>query len=173
MRFVALATIWAAGTVVLFMYVAQKKLEDLRYSSHFDIETTGELFLPITVGVQVATLVVFGGILAYTIHLLLKRLSQALFAIKRNITRIADGDLSSEVVIRRTDEFQGLAMDLDEMRGSLREKFLCIKEQQQELSAASTELSSSIITGTPSLSSALSLQSAVERMKEEVRIFRR
>src|SRR5208337_4150812 len=109
MRFVVLTAIWTAVTVMLFIYVAQKKLEDLRYSSHFDIETTNELLFPITVGVQVATLVVFAGILAYSINSLLKRLSPPLFAIKRSLAGIAGGDLVNKVVLRKTDEFQDLA----------------------------------------------------------------
>ncbi|MGO9014150.1 MAG: hypothetical protein ACLQF0_04140 [Dissulfurispiraceae bacterium] len=171
MRFVVLATIWAAVTVMLFIYVAQKKLTVLCYSSYCDISTINELLLPLTIGVQVVTLVVFAGILAQIIHSLLKRLSPPLFAIKRSLAGIAGGDLASKVVLRKGDEFQDLAMGLDEMRASLREKILRIKEQQPALSAASTELSTSMLTGTPSLSSALSLQSAVERMKEEIRAF--
>ena len=37
LRFVAVATVWAAVTGMVFAYLAGKKLDDLRYSSHFDI----------------------------------------------------------------------------------------------------------------------------------------
>ncbi len=171
MRFVVLAIIWAAVAVTLFLYLAQKKLTVLSYSSYWDVATINELLLPITIGVQVVTLVVFGGILAYSIRSLLTRLSQPLFAIKRSLAAIAGGDLASKVVLRKEDAFQDLAMDLDEMRATLREKIVRIKEKQPALSSASAELSTSMLTGTPSLSYALSLQSAVERMKEEIRAF--
>src|SRR5271169_58540 len=171
LRFVVLSTIWATSTVMLFIYVAQKKLADLSYSSNFDIETASGLLLSITVGVQVVTLIVFAGVLAYTIHSLLKRLNPPIFAIKRSLARIAGGDLATKVVLRKTDEFQHLAMSVDEMRGILWEKIMKIKKQDKALSAASAELSTSMLTGTPSLSCALSLQSAVQRMKEEVQAF--
>jgi hypothetical protein len=63
LRFVALATVWAAVTVMLFTYLAEKKLERLRFSSHFDITTTSELLLPITVGAHVVSLLMFACLL--------------------------------------------------------------------------------------------------------------
>jgi methyl-accepting chemotaxis protein len=171
LRFVAIATAWAAVTVMLFAYLAEKKLERLRFSSHINITTTSELLMPITLGAHVVSLLIFAGILAYTIHALWKRLSPPLYDIKKDIARIAGGELASEVTLRENDEFQDLAADLDMMRRELREKIIRINEQQRVLSNAVAELSGSIIKGNPSLADAASLRSAVARMKEDLQAF--
>jgi len=171
LRFVVVATIWAAATVMLFAYLAERRLEEIRYSTHISVKTTSELLLPSTVGAHVVSLLIFAGILGYTIHSLWKRLSVPLFTIKKDISRIAAGDLASEVVLRESDEFQDLAVELNEMRNGIRDKIIRIKESQLGVSAAAAELSRSILREKPSTSHAASLQSAVERMKEDVNAF--
>jgi methyl-accepting chemotaxis protein len=171
LRFVAIASVWAAAEIMLFAYLAAKRLDSIRYASHVDIQTVRELLLPITIGANVVSLLIFAGILAYTINALWKRLSPPLFTIKKDMARIACGDLMSEVSLSKKEEFQDLAADLDGMRKDLREKIVRIKEQQAVLSAAADELSKSILKGNPSLPHVVSLQSGVERMKEYVRAF--
>jgi methyl-accepting chemotaxis protein len=171
LRFVAIASVWAAAAIMLFAYLAAKRLDSIRYSSHVDIQTTRELLLPITIGANVASLLIFAGILAYTINSLWKRLSPPLFTLKKDLVRIASGDLMSEVSLSEKEEFQDMAADLDGMRKDLREKIVRIKEQQEVLSAVAAELSKSILKGAPSLPHAVSLQSGVEQMKEYVRAF--
>ena len=171
LRFVAVATMWAVATIMLFAYLAGKRLDAIRYSSYIDIKTTSELLLPVTVGVHVISLLVFAGILATTINSLWKRLSPPLYSIKKDIVRIAGGDLASEVSLSKGEEFQYLAIELDGMRTGVREKIVRLKEQQAVLSAAADELVRSTLGGKPSLPSAASLQSAVERMKKDVQAF--
>lgn len=171
LRFVAVATAWAAVMVVLYAYLAERRLGRLRFSSHIDITTTSELLLPVTVGVSVVSLLVFAGILAYTFHSLWKRLSPPLASIKKDLARIAGGELTGEIILRENDEFQDLAVDLDGMRKELRGKILLIKEPLQALRASAAELSGSVARGNPSLTHTASLQSAVERMKEHVNAF--
>ncbi len=171
LRFVAVATTWAAATIMLFIYLAGKRLDAIRYSSHIDIKTMSELLLPVTVGVHVISLLAFAGILATTISSLWKRLSPPLYSIKKDIVRIAGGDLASEVSLSKDEEFQQLATDLDAMRRGIREKIVRLKEQQAILSSAADELVGSTLGGNPSLPSAASLQAAVERMKGAVQVF--
>ena len=143
----------------------------MRFFSHLDITKTSELLLPITLGASVISLLAFAGFLAYTFYSLWRRLSPPLASIKKDLGRIAGGELSGEIVLRENDEFQDLAADLDGMRRQLREKILLIKESQQALSASAAELCGSIDKGKPSTAHAASLQSAVERMKEQVNAF--
>lgn len=171
LRFVAVATAWAAVMVVLYAYLAEKRLGRLRFSSHIDITTTSELLLPVTVGASVVSLLVFAGILAYAFHSLWKRLSPPLASIKKDLARIAGGELTGEIILRENDEFQDLAIDLDGMRKELRGKILLIKEPLQALRASAAELNESVARGNPSSTHAASLQSAVERMKEHVNAF--
>lgn len=171
LRFVFMASAWSAATVVMYAYLAEKKLERLRFSNHIDISTTSELLMPITVGVSAISLLVFALFLTYTFHSLWKRLSPPLVIIKKDLARMADGELTSAINLPEHYEFQDLAAELDAMRRELQGKILRIKEQQLILSATATELSGSIVTGTPSSAHAASLRSAVERMKEYVNAF--
>jgi methyl-accepting chemotaxis protein len=171
LRFIAIATIWAAASVMLFAYLAGRRLDSIRYSSHLDITTMKELLLPITVGAHVVSLLMFAGILAYTIGTLWRRLSPPLYSIKKDLARIAAGDLMSEVSLSKEEEFQDLAAAVDGMRKGLREKIVPLQGQQALLSAAAAELSSAILEGNPSLTHVAALRSGVERMKEDIRAF--
>ncbi len=73
LRFVAVATIWASAAIMLFVYLAGKRLDAIRYSSHLDITTIRELLLPVTVGVHAISFLVFAGILAYTVQFALEK----------------------------------------------------------------------------------------------------
>jgi len=171
LRFVALATVWAAATVMLFAYFAEKKLERLRLSSHFDITTTSELLLPITVSAHVVSLLMFACLLAYSIHSLWRRLSSPLSLIKRGIARVAGGELADEISIKENDEFQDLAADLNEMRRGLKGKIDSLKEQHVMLSSATAELRWLIDEGASSSVYADLFQVAMERMKKELEAF--
>ena len=171
LRFVAVATVWSAASVLLFFYLANNKLEEIRYASHIDIRTTSELLMPVTIGALAVSLLIFAGILGCAIQTLLHRLSGPLGQIRRDIARMADGDLTSDIILREKDEFQDLATDLEGMRRELRERIARIKEQQAVLSAAADELSRSVLEGNASSQQAASLESAVARMKEGVRVF--
>ncbi len=171
LRFVAAATVWAVAAVALFTYLAGRRLDDLRYSSHIDIQTTQELLLPVTAVALAGSLVLFSAILIYTVRSLWRRLSPPLSALKRSIARIAGGDLTGPIVLRKDDEFQYLASDLEEMRRGLQERIVGLKERQRELSAAAGELAASIEQGARPLSQAAALQSAVRRMQEELQTF--
>jgi methyl-accepting chemotaxis protein len=171
LRFAAVATVWSAASVLLFFYLANKKLEEIRYSSHIDIATTSELLLPVTIGSLAVSLLIFAGILGYAIHTLLHKLSGPLGQLRRDIARIEGGDLTSDIILREKDEFQDLAADLEEMRKELRARIARIKEQQAALSAAAAELGRSVQEGNASPQQAVSLESAVARMKEGVHAF--
>lgn len=171
LRFVAIATVWAAATVLLFAYLARKRLDTIRYSSYVDIKTTGELLLPITVGAHIVSLFIFAGLLVYAINSLWKKLSSPLKKIKTNISQIAGGDLTNNVTLDSDEEFQDLAADLEGMRSALRARFINIKELQHELSLAVAELDRSIQEGISPSSPVAFLRDAAERMKADVEVF--
>ena len=171
LRFVLIATLWGAATVMLFFAHAERRLEDIRYSSHISIKTTAELLMPSALNAQLISLAVFAVILAYTIHALWKKLSIPLSSIKKDVSRMAAGDLVSAVTLREDQEFQDLASDIDSMRSEVRQKIVRIKEKHSELASAAAELSKSVYKNKPSLSHAASLKTAVDRMKEELHAF--
>jgi methyl-accepting chemotaxis protein len=168
LRFVAIATSWAAATVLLFAFLAKKRLDAVRYSSFVDIKTTGELLLPITVAAHIISTLIFAGLLAFTIHSLWKKLSPPLTKIKTGISRIAGGDLANTIALDSDEEFQHLAADLEGMRCALRARFMRIRDQQQRLAAAAAELNRSVHEGSSLDSPAASLRDAVAQMSADV-----
>lgn len=105
LRFVTITAVWATTTVAIFAFLAVKKLDVLRYSSHFDIQTISELLLPMTIIIEIISLLIFAAILAHTIRSLLAKYEQPLTALKKSIARIADGDLGNKIELRKEDEF--------------------------------------------------------------------
>jgi HAMP domain-containing protein len=171
LKFVIIVICWAVATVGVYTYLVAKKLDSIRYSSHIDIKTTGDLLLPITLGTFLISLLIFAAILAYVMRSIWKRLSPPLYSIKKDIARIASGDISSEVTLCKGEEFHDLAGELEQMRRKLRENIVLLKERQQALSAATAAVDNTFIAGNLSQTHTASLHSEVVRMKEAVQVF--
>lgn len=171
LTFVIIVICWAVATVGVYTYLVEKKLDSIRYSSHVDIKTAGELLLPITLGTHLISLLIFAAILAFAMKLVWKMLSPPLYSIKKDLARIAAGDLASEVSLCKGEEFQDLASELEHMRRGLRENIVRIKDQRLALSVAATEIDNSIGAGNLSMTHVVSLQSAAAQMRESVQKF--
>jgi len=172
LRFVAVTTAWAVATVMLFAYLAERRLEKFRFSSHIDITTTGELLLPITLGAHVVTMLGFAIFLLYTIHALWKSLAPPLYHIKSDIAGLTDGEMTRTISLRKSDIFNDLAADLDEMRRGLLGKIIGIKEQQLPLSEAAARLDEAVAGGRASQADVDALLATVERLKQSTGEFK-
>jgi methyl-accepting chemotaxis protein len=168
LKFVLMVIFWAVTTVGVYTYLIENKLDSIRYSSHVDITTTGELLLPITIGTHLFSLLIFAVMLAVVMRSIWKSLSPPLYSIKKDLSRIASGDLTYEVSLCKGEEFQDLASELDHMRRELRENIVRIKDQQMTLSAAATEIENAISAGNLSVTHVVPLQSAASQMREVV-----
>lgn len=171
LRFVFTTTCWAVAAIVLFAYFAWKRLEDALYSSHIKVSSPGELLLSSAVAAQAIALFLFIALLAYAVHTLWRKLSVPLYMLKKDLVRIAAGDLVSEVSLRREDEFQELASDFDAMREGLRRKLMNIREGHDAVSLAVSELHKAVLKGEASVEHIGSVQEAVARLKEKLNAF--
>ena len=171
LRFVLTTTFWAVAAITLFAYFAGKRLHDALYTSHLKISSPGELLLSSAVGAQAISLVLFVVLLAYAIYTLRKKLSIPLYMLRKDIARIAGGDLATGVSLRAEDEFQDLASAMDVMRKGLDEKLIKIKEGHAGLSSAVSGLQKAVLKGDPSANAVGSLKEAAARMKEELNGF--
>ena len=171
LRFVLTTTLWAVAAIALFAYFAKKRLQDALYTTHLKVSSPGELLLSSAVSAHAVALVLFVVLLAYAIYALSKKLSVPLYILKKDIARIAGGDLATEVSLREEDEFQYLASDVDAMRKELDGKLIKIKEGHAVLSLAVSELQKAALKGNPSANHVGSLKEAVARMKEELNAF--
>jgi HAMP domain-containing protein len=171
LRFVIVATSWAGATVLMFVYLSLKKIGETRFSAAIDTNAAGELLLPVTLGVHLATLAAFAGILAITVRMLWRRLAEPLAKIKSELARIAAGELARPVTLRKSDEFQDLAGEVDGMRRCLREKIVTLKEEGLALSAACSELNRAMLENTAAPAQIEALHAVIKRMQEDVRVF--
>jgi methyl-accepting chemotaxis protein len=171
LRFVITTTVWAAVTVSLFTLMAGKRLEEFLYSPHINIKTTAELLMPSAVHAHIISLLFFVALLVYAIRSLWKKLAGPLYSLKKDITRITLGDLVSGVALRGDEEFQDLASDLDRMRGELRDKFVRLKEREEELSVAVSTLDRAALKGAASSDHVSAIREATAKMREELKGF--
>lgn len=171
LRFVVTTTVWAAATVSLFTYLAERRLEEFLYSPHINVNTSAQLLMPSAIHAHIISLFFFTALLAYAIRSLWKKLAGPLYSLKKDITRITAGDLVSGVALRGDEEFQDLAFDLDSMRSELREKFVRLKERTEELSVAVSTLDRAVLKGAPTLKHLSVIREATAGMKTELTSF--
>lgn len=171
LSFVAIVTIWAASTVIIYTYLAEKRLDSVRYSSHIDIATMNGLLLPVTLGTHTVSFLVFALILYFAINRIWKKLSPTLHTLKKEIMRISTGDLTSEISLTKYEEFQDLALELDHMRLELKNKIQNIKQQQQIVATAAAGIDKTIHGGGEPTAHAVTLQTALDRIKAEIEQF--
>jgi len=171
LRFVLTTTVWAVAAIALFTYFARKRLQDALYTTHLQVSTPGELLMSSTVAAHAIAILLFVLLLAYSIYKLRKNLAVPLYMLRKDITRIADGDLATAVSLRDADEFQDLASNMDAMRKELGLKLIKIKEGHAVLASAVSDLQRAVLKGNSSETHVASLKKAVSRMKEELNAF--
>jgi len=171
LRFVSTTTLWAVAAIALFAYFSKKRLQDALYTTHFKVSSPGELLLSSTISAYTIALVLFIALLAYAISTLRKKHLTPLYMLKKDISRIAGGDLVTEVSLREEDEFQDLASDVNAMRKELCRNLVKIKEGQVALSSAISELQRAVLQEQPATDHVVSIKEAVARMKEHLNVF--
>jgi len=171
LRFVLITTVWSVVTVSLFAAIARKQLEAILYSSHINVQTPQELLAPVALSVHIISLLLFAVMLLFTIRTLWIKLSVPLFSIKKDIARVASGDLTSAIFLRPGEEFQDLAAELDGMREDMRKKFAYLKVQHEELSDAVAGLSRAVFKGSAAAGEVARFRETAEKMREKLHEF--
>ncbi|HTF99844.1 MAG TPA: HAMP domain-containing protein [Nitrospirota bacterium] len=171
LRFVLVTTVWAGATVLLFELLALKRMEQAHLSPAVNA-ASADLLLPVTFAAHLFSLAVFASILAYTVRSLWRRLAEPLAKIKSELARIAAGELARPVTLRKSDEFQDLASDVDSMRRALRDKVVLLKQGGLALAVASSQLNRALDENKAAPAHAEALRALVEKMKKDVRAFR-
>ena len=173
LRFALVTLLWSAAAAALFAWFAGQRLEEAMYSSHVNVTSATQLLLPSALHAEGLALVFFSFLLTYAIHDLGKKISVPLFMLKRDLARIAAGDLLTPVALRPEDEFQELASDVEGMRKELGLKFSRVKERHEALALAVSGLDRAFLQGKPLAEHADGIRSAAARLKEELNAFPR
>jgi len=123
-------------SVAVFNFLAVNKMEALIWSTHMEIQSTGEIVSPLFLYVNIGNFIFIAMLLSITGIWMMKKTSGPLFRMTKDINRIADGDLSTNITLRQKDEFQGVAVELNDMTASIRDRFDLIIDKYADISKA-------------------------------------
>lgn len=132
--FVLISCSAGIAAVAFFNVFALKELEALMWSTHINIQSTGELFRPLFIKVNTSALVFISALLMIAAFLTIRRAAGPLYRMSRDIAQAATGDLTVDLALRQKDEFRDTASELDNMLKSIRERFKVINEKYKGIS---------------------------------------
>lgn len=132
--FASIALAGSIAAAIAFNYFAMKKLEALMWSTHINIKDTGEIIKPLFIYVNIFDFLFVAILLIVASMWMMKKTAGPLFRMSRDITKVADGDLSVILTLRQKDEFQDTAQELNTMITSMRDRYKNIDEKHSDVS---------------------------------------
>jgi len=147
--FVLVALTGSAVATALFNLFALRRLEVLRWSAFVPVQSTGEVLKPVFIYVNLFSLLFVAVLLVITGALMMRKVSGPIYRIAEELKMIGEGNLSSEIILRKCDEFRDVAIALNEMLEKLRVRFSELKERYEEISQQLLELEITQARGIP------------------------
>ena len=147
--FVAVALAGSGLATLLFNILAQRRLEELRWSAFVPVQSTGEVLKPLFVYVNLFSVIFVAVLLVITGALMLKKVSGPIYRITKDLKMIGAGNFSSVITLRQQDEFRDVAEALNEMLDRLRETFSESRARYEQISTELMELETAHENGVP------------------------
>ncbi|MEW6519038.1 MAG: methyl-accepting chemotaxis protein [Thermodesulfobacteriota bacterium] len=116
------------AAVILYFY-ARSEITDSFYSAHVTIRRVSDLLLPV---IAAGSAVSFLGTLIVVIFLP-QRIAGPLYRIEKRLAELGEGDLRSQIKLRRNDILQDMAASLNDCTNSLQKKIKMAQENQAQL----------------------------------------
>ncbi len=139
LRFVCVSLLGGLLAVGLFVYLGGKKMDAILYSMVLPSQSAAELLLSEILWINGAIIAFITTILVLTTRKLITTFNGPLRKITADLHRATEGDLTIRTVLRKDDEFQDLAREINAtiqtVHGSLvtmREKLARIEELAQQ-----------------------------------------
>lgn len=142
MRFLAVILAGSAMSGYVMYLMVSRRVEDVYYSSHIRLSTTGQIMLPEMVKANFGTLAVVILAVAVITLLITHKTAGPLYRLGRAAEKISKGDLTGNFRLRTGDDLKGLAASFETMNESLREQFRELKEQAEMINISAAELCS-------------------------------
>lgn len=133
LQFVAASALGGGIAVIVFNYFAFKKLDSVLYGMRMPSASTGSLLMEELVISNIFVGLFILAVFAVTARSIFRRLSGPLEKLGQDIARIGQGDLNVTVHLRKNDDFQELATDLNGMVEMFRQRFGRCRETSQEI----------------------------------------
>lgn len=138
-RFLGLVITASAISGYIMYLLINKDVEDVFYSSHINLSSSGQL-LPTLVKVNAWILAVVLLAAAATILLLARKVEGPIGRLGKTAERIAAGDLSGSFSLRTNDEVGSLAGSFEEMNSQLRGFFNEMRRQADAIDRSAERL---------------------------------
>jgi len=130
--------------VVLFNYFAIKELDSALWKTHIDVQSTDELINIPFVYVNLISLASVTVLMLIAGIIMLKKTTGPLYRMSMDIKRFTAGDLSSPIILRKKDDLQDIADELNKMNEGIAGSVRKIKESYKGLSESISGIKDSI-----------------------------
>lgn len=168
MRFIIVSMVGTLAALIVFNYLAHKKITALQYSMKLpQITTSNFLVEEMIYAVLVSAILIFIALIV-TSKDLIGKLNEPLVKLASSINKIREGDLSASIQLRKDDDFQSFAGQLNTMTNELNKKFSVIKNHIHELNQLSNQ------GNTTDTNSAIksAVNDAIEKLEKELMSFK-
>ncbi len=142
--FVIVSLAGSVASTAIFNYLALKELETLMWSTHISLKDTGELTRPLFVYINCINFIFVFILLGIASIWMKRKTAGPLFRMSKDITKAKEGDLTVRLELRRKDEFQDTASELNSMIAGMRERFQLLNEKHVIISRSIAELNNEI-----------------------------
>ncbi|MBI4687617.1 MAG: methyl-accepting chemotaxis protein [Nitrospirae bacterium] len=132
--FIVIVIIGSIIASLTFNYLAIKRLEPFLWSAHINLKTTDEVIGPLFLYVNTANFLFVSFVLILFGVWMVRMLSGILYKMAEAVRAAGKGDLSAGIILSRRDEFQDVAVTLNNTIKSLRERFFAIKQDYAQVS---------------------------------------
>lgn len=166
--FVIISSISSIIATVVFNHIALKRLESIMWSAHISVKTTDEVIGSLFIYVNIIAFLVVSFLLILTGIWMVRKTSDFLYVISKNIMRVANGDLSVSIDFRQKDEFNDVVSSLNDMIKKLKERFFNIKQQYGEISAYIRDIERTYAKDTPEREDIQKVLKRLETLRENL-----
>ena len=143
--FVVITLLVNIVSIGVFNYIALQQMEDVIWSTHINVKTTGEIINSLFVYINIINLFVISLLFILMGNWMLRKTVTPLMRMSGDINRMTEGDLVSAIALEKKDVFQDVASEIDNLRKSMRDQFKSISGQHHEMSGSIKNLS--LLTG--------------------------
>ena len=133
LKFCLLVLVGAVISSVLLYWLAQGSLTSTYENSRLAVRSTSTAILPAVIWTNLITLGLVAVATVFVVLYVSHKIAGPLFRFEKELSEIAEGDLTKVIHLRRRDEVTEMADSLNRMTASLRER---LKELQGELDEA-------------------------------------
>ncbi len=122
----AIILICCAGLLLslgLFNYFSYTNIESLRWKTHIEPSTLGDIVRPYLISSSLAGIALTVIALYFLLNTLLQKTAGPIYRMAKDIGNATGGDLSQNIFLRKGDDFRETAVELNKMIVSVRTNF--------------------------------------------------